>query len=144
MKKGAGGYHFIQDWGTFDNDTLVCVGMTKDEILSVIATFHDSYRFVEWFRKNAPNDECTKGYFMEFEAKSVLSIKVYGDAWEFWETLIHELHHAVHIVLGHNRGMEEEKEALAYQQQFLFHEMRKKLQEHFHPKKMKSKQKTAP
>ena len=47
--------------------------------------------------------------------------------WENYEILMHELHHAVHIILGEKRGMANEKEALAYAQEILFNRIRRKL-----------------
>ncbi len=78
--------------------------------------FNEAQEGAQGFVLNLPKSNVT-----------VLWLKVYDIHWECMETLIHELHHAVYIVLGKNRSMADEMEALAYQQEFLFRSIRQHL-----------------
>src|SRR3990167_4195246 len=124
---------FLQNWHVYPNDTLVCIGMTKPEIVAFI---RDKEKGKEKWKTGVAEDfENTKtpigdkGYFWypDEAAQSILIINEWDGSWDNFETLIHELHHAVHIMLGEKRGMAGEVEALAYAQEYLFRSIRKKI-----------------
>lgn len=58
----------------------------------------------------------------------VLSVQAFKDNWDWYETLIHELHHLVQFSIAEARGAEKEIEFLAYAQGELFREIRRKCQ----------------
>ena len=135
-KRAKRGFSFLQDWGTYPAQTLVCVGLGKPEVLKVLRSYGGSdgtgrtmARMADAFDKTVEHDLTkNKGYFWSFEGRSVLAVREYADRWEWWETLMHELHHAVHLINGEERGQEKELEALAYQQEYLFRAIRRRLQ----------------
>lgn len=57
----------------------------------------------------------------------LISLHQFEDDWDFWETLIHELHHAVEHT-ANVLNFEGEQEAKAYLQQDLFRRIRRKIQ----------------
>lgn len=59
----------------------------------------------------------------------VLRLREYEDTWVFWQTLVHELSHTVDFISEH-LGFQKEQEARAYLDEFLFKQIRKKLQGH--------------
>lgn len=125
---------FIQDWGTYQNETLVVVGKTAKETIRWCKKIKVNKKFLEWLENNLEKHEVHSkerndpAFFMFGETNSVLFLEPYKDSWNYWETLIHETMHMVDYVLSALRLMEKETEARAYQQEYLFHSIRKKLQ----------------
>lgn len=130
-------YAFIHDWGGYRDQTMVVVG-TKD--VGDLVYFFKRFKvypklakdFIEWWRNNKTPDT-DNGSFICVESDhgrmTILYLKEWPKKaqWENYEILMHELHHAVHIILGEKRGMANEKEALAYAQEILFNRIRRKL-----------------
>ena len=82
--------------------------------------------FSDW-EENIKNKN--KGLFCwnEMVEGCVLLLRPYQDAWEYWETLMHEIQHIVQY-LAKCKGMNDEPEAQAYLFEFLFRSIRRKLQ----------------
>ena len=126
---------FVLDWGTFQDDTLVLVGLGHSEWEAAAKKVDGAAKgFVDWVKKAADNCyeagafEGTKGFFYHDTSPwTILCFPEWNGTWEDYGTLMHELHHAVHYVLGERRHMKDEMEALAYQQEFLFSQCRRKL-----------------
>lgn len=120
---------FIQDFGSTSDQMLVCVGVEKIDVLKYckkVGVKKDFLKMVEyldweWMRKQ-------KGVFHWNDESSgtILFLHTPRDEWEYWECLIHELHHAVHE-WGKRKCRNEEMEMLAYQQEYLFRSIRRKL-----------------
>lgn len=128
-KKRIKAFAFVQEWGLFPDETLVVVGAdTKEEIIRLA----NKARAGKPFMGNIKDaDLPSEPFFIRFEngtKGSILRLPKYEDTWTFWETLIHELHHAVQFTLAKGRGMDEEPEGLAYSQEILFRKIRRKLQ----------------
>lgn len=128
MKKPFG---FVQDWGTFPDQTLVVIGVkSKNDIIEIARKVGGHKKLLEKLKDmGEPPLECA-GFFeyLGDGCGSILYMKTYKDDWTFWGTLMHELHHAVFYTLQRHRSMDAEKEALAYAQQDLFQNIRRKLQ----------------
>lgn len=115
---------FVQNWGTYQNDTLVCIGVTFEEICK----YCHKKLFI------APNPEIEKtikeGYpaqtYVNEDHSSILWMRKFKNNWQSFEILLHEIHHLVYNIFG-LKGMEKEKEAQAYQFEYLFHNIRRKL-----------------
>ena len=127
---------YIQKWGTYDVDTLVIVGMTPKEILRYIRRIKVKDFIVKEFEKDIPDLE--KNWMVAEKhtgllwsndsfVANLLWFPSWKNDWEHWDTLVHELSHAVHAVLGKHKNMMGEDEAKAYQLEFLFREIRRKL-----------------
>lgn len=133
---------FIQGWGTYTNQTFVCVGMTFQEVIRQNKRLHADKWFTDFITERKATFEgelraMPKGFLMYHESgASLLWLKTWKDDWEHYETLIHELHHAVHFMLGKLRLMNDEAEALAYQQEWMFRQLRRRLR---HELKLRTK-----
>ena len=64
------------------------------------------------------NDESNHVFLMQFGK--------WSDSWEFWEKLIHEIHHVVQR-LEKSKKIQNEDEFQAYTAEYLFHHIRRKL-----------------
>ncbi len=123
---------FIQDWGTYTNQTLVVLGMNRKQIVHQLKRFGVKKDFKDWIEKNGEFiDENIaredKGFFAHNNGGSILWLKGWDNTWGAGEVLLHELHHAVHFILGQSKGMLAECEAMAYQQEWLFRTIRRRL-----------------
>lgn len=123
---------FIQDCGVWKQDVIVLVGGTKTDLLEFskkVKARKEIIKFLtenDFFKGIRPTD--LGAFCWEDEVRiAVLYLKPYQDSWEYWETLIHELNHAVHV-FSIQKGFEKEMEAQAYLQEYLFHRIRRKLQ----------------
>lgn len=131
-------FAFVHDWGCYPEETLVVVG-TKDpkdflrifeasKVKSGIAA-----QTIKWMKDNKMGTESDNGCFFWIDGPAgrmtVLYLKGWPKkaAWTDYQTLMHELHHAVDFCLVQCRGMEKEKEAQAYAQEMLFEHIRRKL-----------------
>jgi hypothetical protein len=120
---------YLQGWGTYSSDTMVCVGMTPAQILARMKRGGTRPRIVKAFAGVLDQfgnglghcwvDPCT--------GASVLSFPDWRNDWPHWDTLVHEVAHLVHAALGRHRAMADEDEARAYQTEYLFREIRREL-----------------
>lgn len=121
MKK----YSYIQDWGTYHNETYVAVGMTHDEIVKDMTKRHFHKGDVLAYQQNVgpSNYEESAAFVYRRGGKTSLWIKEWKGNWEDCGILVHETNHLVHFILGDNKGMFSEIEANAYQQEYLFEQI---------------------
>lgn len=134
---------FWQDTGAFQDNFLVSVGMKKKEILSYAKRTGACENTLTLIDDLEPEDftkEVRVGMTL-FEKKTKAVVLLYfpefEDNWEKWETLMHETHHLVHY-LSKKKGFEEEPEAQAYLQEYIFRAIRRKLTFHLKRKKKKA------
>jgi hypothetical protein len=125
-------FSFIQDWGTYQVDTIVVVGLNHDEILEFYKKEDACPEQIKAFadcREQLADCYKQKGFYWKPESlkAGVLWMRNWADCWENYETLLHELHHAVHFYLVGARQMQDEMEAQAYQQEYLFRAIRRRL-----------------
>lgn len=124
---------FIQPIDPYRQDMIVAAGATKNDILrfckkkKVIKEFIDIIKDAEAF-----NIQKEKLGVFYWEKKGehllfLLLLRPFKDVWEYWECLIHELAHTVQK-LAEDKMMEDEDEARAYLQDFLFRSIRRRLQ----------------
>ena len=125
---------FIQNWGTYSNDTFVCVGMNHDEIIRAMKKLKVKKNITTAFEQEreehnihwlVPKNHSAVLWFNS--GASVLWFPDWKRNWGHISTLIHELYHAVHRILHKDKKMADEDEACAYQLEFLFKEIRRKL-----------------
>lgn len=121
---------FIQDYGTYAHDILVAAGATRKEIIAFSKKNKCKKDFIEWLEKDERMFELSKtekGLFCWSDAGKLLLLRTVKDDWEYWECVMHEVHHATHHLAKRNM-MEDEMEGQAYLFEFLFRSIRKKLQ----------------
>lgn len=125
---------FVQDSGHLGSSFVVCSGYDKKEVLKFIKK-----KFVKEYYEKAK--ELIDGYYDSDETKHYVA-EVYHsdnkpyilrfkrkveDSWETWETLIHEITHVVDFYSTRG-GFENEPENRAYLMEYLFREIRRKIQ----------------
>lgn len=125
----------MQGWGTYSNQMVVVIGMNYDETVKALQRKHLRLKSeaIEAFRKEekeirARITEGCNGLFWSNEGRSLLWLREWTGDWQCYETLLHELYHGISAILHKNKGMIYEEEACAYQQEFLFREIRRKIQ----------------
>lgn len=126
---------FLQTHGTYQNETLVLVGVTIGEAIKFAKRGRYKKDFVEWLIE--VEQECKENgglpsesgffYYDKKKGYTTLWLNPFEDTWDFWETLIHELSHIVDFVLTEQKKMGPESEARAYHLEFLFREIRRKI-----------------
>ena len=123
---------FVQEYGTYTNEVLVAAGAAKEQVLSFLKRIKAKKDYIEWLRTDEKIWQLgkeKKGLFAwnDNVEGTLLLLRPHEDAWEYAETLIHELHHLVQV-FSKKAMMENEMEAQAYLQEFLFRSIRQKLQ----------------
>lgn len=118
-------FKFIQDWGSYQNDTLVYVGYGKEEIKKDLQKYQDSATVIS--NLETVDFDGFRGLVITDRAKTLLVLSKWDGGWEYLEVLIHEIHHLVYMVMVKNKMMEDEMEAQAYQQEYMFRQIRQKL-----------------
>lgn len=132
-------FAFIQEWGCYPDETMVVVGTKKIEDfffffkkLGVKALLAKDY--LTWMKKNGGiGSDTDNGSFSCVDSENgrctVLYLKEWpkNPNWYNYQTLMHELHHAVNYILVRYRGMDNEWEAQAYAQEQMFQRIRRKL-----------------
>ena len=122
---------FIQNFGTYTDEILVMIGLhEKKELLRFMKKHRVKVDIAKWILENY--DEWKKeehqGMFAwndEIRAK-ILILRSPADAWDYWEVLMHEIHHVV-FHTAKQKSLTEETEAQAYLFEYLFHHIRKKI-----------------
>lgn len=125
---------FIQDWGTYSNQTLVVVGMNHKQIIAKMKQMHLNKEIIQEFDKSGKDKddiELIKGAnafcWLDEHGRSVLSFVKWDGSWVDYDTLVHETYHLVYSILHKHKNMKKEEEACAYQMEYLFRNIRKKL-----------------
>ena len=126
---------FVQDTGVYNDEILVVAGITdKTKVLSFLKRYKADKKFSEWIAQDF--DIWIEGIKKENKASFCFNKDANGivlilcspkDTWDYWETLMHEVHHAV-FNLSVRKSLIEEMEAQAYLMEYLFRSIRRKLQ----------------
>jgi hypothetical protein len=121
-------FAFIQDWGTYTNETLVIIGMDAEDMLRYVKQngLNFSSGFSEKLRR-AFKDTNASGRCVFDEGRSILWLPSWSNTWEDYDTLIHEIVHLIYRCLCCNKNMGDEDEAQAYQTEYLFRKIRLRL-----------------
>ena len=134
MKKSKHPKVFIQDTGPYRHEILISIGATREEILAYAKKelTKESYKMArDCVNKTDCLEKIANGDNYGFAVLNgryiYLFMKPYEDEWGFWENLLHELHHVVGFITELKR-LEGEMEAQAYLQEYLFKEIRRKIQ----------------
>jgi hypothetical protein len=124
-------YLFIQDTGHFDGSFVVTHGYDKEEVLKFIKkTYAKEYmgKAKELLDLHFEDNEHFQAFVIHCDDKPYfLKIVNSEDTWDFWETLIHEVTHVVDFTMRRH-GCESELENRAYLTQYLFRNIRRKIQ----------------
>lgn len=112
---------WIQDWGTYGEQTLVCFGSTKEEILKYLKKNKCSLIFLEAIKKEfeipARCDGCF--WYNQGAKGSILWLEKFEWTAHCMGVLAHEITHAVRRLLIEERDMYDEVEAVCYQTEYL-------------------------
>lgn len=125
--------HWLQSTHQYRKDIFVSTGLSAKEMVREIKKFKPKKYILDFIEKRESEwkeiIEKNCAFVTMEESHGVLFIRLreYQDSWEFWETLIHELSHLLDFMAGQQKW-ETETEARAYLQEYLFHEIRRKLQ----------------
>ncbi len=123
MKK----FSFVQDWGTYPNQTFVVVGLAHKEILAAMRRRNFKKDAILAFAKTGrPDKGETASAFAWYMGPSVLWFPEWKIDLAHYANLVHETNHLI-FDAARDKGMRHEPEAQAYQQEFLFIEIVKKL-----------------
>jgi len=116
---------FIQEWGTLPNETLVVVGLTQKQIVARMkrSKFHKDV--VEAFSRSEPLEDASAWVWLR-QGRTMLWFPEWKNDWEHYNTLLHETNHLVYHIIR-DKGMTNEIEAQAYQHEYLFDNIRRRL-----------------
>ena len=127
MKKPKFNTIFIQDWGTFTNETLVCVRASKQEILRYMRANRIKPELIELFEKKPERVDASAFVWTPTGTGCTL---LWLSGWvgdpDDLDTLVHETNHLVYDI-ARDKGFQNEPEILAYQQAYLFSGILEKL-----------------
>ena len=112
---------FFQDWGTFSNETLVCVGASKQEILTFMKANAVKPELIKLFEhKREPKDTSSAFVWTPDDSGcTLLWIRDWTGSPDDLDTLVHETNHLVYEI-SRDKGFKDEPEIQAYQQAYLF------------------------
>ena len=124
---------YIQDWGTYTNETMVVVGLSHKEILAALKRLKAAPYVIEQYDTDTADHDYSGGYGFVWNAggRTLLWLEDWKYDAEHLKTLVHETNHLIYLVLVKNKGFEKEMEAQAYQQQYLFSAILKRLNGRF-------------
>lgn len=138
MKK----FCYMQDWGSYQSNTFVVVGMTHQEIVNKMKQLKFNKHAVYVYENKVLEDNYhSDGFIFAIGGKSVLWLHDWKKDDEHLGTLVHETAHLVFQILTKHRGMEEETEAQSYQQEYLFTNIQGRLTKAFSKKKLDKRKK---
>jgi len=124
---------YIQDWGTYSNQSIVTVGMSYEEMLTTMKRKKLNKSIVKAFEKDeqgvkqsmaGANGFCWSD---QITGGTVIAFEDWENNWQHWDCLLHEIVHAIHAILDRNKNMASEDEGRAYQTEYLFREIRRHL-----------------
>jgi hypothetical protein len=119
---------FIQDHGIFPSEMLVCVGLSKQEIIRQAKKLKCLKDYIVFLQDmSAAPGISPRAWFYYKGGKYCLVLLKYEDTWSFWELLLHELVHVADVV-SEDGAFTDEMEARAYFVEHMFHHIRRKLQ----------------
>lgn len=116
---------WTQDWGTYEDHTVVCVGFESRQELVDLMIKDKCLEWAEAIRVREDFDDMkTSNFFSKWEYKdchySILWLLDWKRDMKHYSILAHELVHAVSFMLGKRMDIEKENEAVAYQHTYLF------------------------
>ena len=120
---------FIQDWGTYLDKTLVVVNSEFKDVVSFCKSnkiYHRDMKKMLKILKEEMASDCKGSLIESDEKRTLLYIRKFDYSWESYSIILHEIHHEVYLWAKKN-CMENEMEAQAYQFEYLFNEINKKL-----------------
>lgn len=122
---------FIQSWGTFTNETLVCVGVTKLEILKYMKRAKVKPELIKRFEDKAHNDKAAAFVWTPPNTGCTLLWMggFCGDDEDIFD-IVHETNHLIYDI-SRDKGFRDEPEIQAYQQEFLFSHILKELRKRY-------------
>ena len=114
---------WIQDWGTYGEQTLICVGANKKEIVAHLKKTCPKSQFLycisKFFEIPKGCDGCFWTHYNPKYRGSILWLKKLEYTPESISVLSHEVCHAIRRLLIEERNMHNEVEAQCYQTEFL-------------------------
>lgn len=140
MKK----FWYIQDWGTYTCQTPVFVGYTPKEMLKVMKKQNWNKEVVKKFEGECEElteyAEGKNGFVWSYEGWTLLSFPHWKGTWDDIETLVHECFHLVVAQLAKSKAFvrstdDIEEEGMAYQLEYLFRNIRIRLETELKKKK---------
>lgn len=126
-------FRFFLNWGTYQSETIVYIAYTRKELEKDLKKFKKASKILENLESEEDDLYDSQGFCATEGTRSLVWVKEYKDSWLFWDVFIHEINHAVHDVFK-ERGMLEEKEAFAYQQEHLIRQARIKIWKYYDKK----------
>lgn len=132
-------FSYLQEWGSYTNQTYIAIGMNHNEIVKdmkrrnfgahIIKIFNDQKKENDdrWFNPQVGNT----GVCWFHDGKSLLWLPHWKNDWEHWDTIVHEISHLIFEVMCKGKNMTVETEAQAYQLEYLFRAIRRKLWKRF-------------
>jgi hypothetical protein len=126
MKKPKFNTIFIQDWGTFSNETLVCVNRDKAQILRYMRQTRIKPELIELFEAKSETDAAAFVWTPSRTGCTLLWLREWVGDSEDLDTLVHETNHLVYDI-SRDKGFKDEAEIQAYQQAYLFSGILEKL-----------------
>lgn len=120
MKK----FCFLQDWGTYSNQTFVVVGMTLKEIIAAMRRRNFKKSAILSFEKGGrpKSDEDAAAFVWVDGGMSLLWFPEWKLDITHYSDLVHETNHLV-FEIARDKGMSEEAEAQAYLQEYLWNSL---------------------
>ncbi len=114
---------WIQDWGTYGEQTLVAIGASKKEILSYLKRHCPKSEFLDNVKSEfeVPKN-CDGCFWTHYNPKfrgSILWLQSLEFTPHSLGVLAHEICHAVRRLLIEERNMVNEVEAICYQTEYL-------------------------
>lgn len=125
---------FIQNCGIFQNEILVSVNGTFEDIYKYARKNGDKF-FYDAVEKNKNliiSLQNNAGFVIqkdEFKGTGILWLREYSNRWGNIEILLHEIFHIVDFV-SEQKTFRNELEARAFLFEYLFREIRRKIQSH--------------
>jgi hypothetical protein len=134
-------YIYVQDWGTYNLDTLVCIGTTHEQTKNWIDK-NAGKGFREAFYKGVDSHKeilegGASGFVWYEDGYTILWLNDWVNKWHYHDTLMHECLHLIQFGLIEARGFEGENEAQAYQLEYLVRNIRTNLNLHYDKKAKK-------
>lgn len=115
--------NFVISNGSYNENILVSVGTIWEDI-NIFAKQYNRTKKDITLDKQLFDGKCD-GFFDD--ESMVLWLRSWNNKEYDYDVLRHECHHVAQILLGQKRGMNDELEALAYQQDYLIDTIRKEL-----------------
>ena len=126
MKKSKFSTIFIQDWGTFSNETLVCVNQDKAQILRYMKQTRIKPYLITLFEAKPETDALAFVWTPSMTGCTMLWLKTWTGDFKDLDTLVHETNHLIYDI-SRDKGFKDEAEIQAYQQAYLFSGILEKL-----------------